>query len=205
MTPEDLCFMVTWRLATRSRYHLSLSSRDDKATKTVKAVVVKCLQWQIALYHIDLKEQCIHVFFKTLGFFICHLDSSFKGTSGIFLFHTKVATCYCVLKFNYICGTVKKKKKTLVAAANTFSFPTRQNMTAWSVALSKQKNKSNKMGNIHLNPQMTNILHNMANHSFWTNSNIVKQSWLGQVSVQKSCFHPSTFSIVPVNLVCNTW
>ena len=174
MTLEDLCFTVTWRLATRSRYHLSLLSGDDKATKTVKAVIVKCLRWQIALFHIDLKEQCIHDFFKTLGFFICHLDSSFKGTSGIFLFHTKVATCYCVFKFNYICGKVKQHLLLLPTRSHS-PLVKHDSLVSGFKQTKKQKHQN---GQHPQNLQMTNISHNMAYYSFWTNSNIVKQ-WLG--------------------------
>lgn len=40
-----------------NRYHLPLLSRGDKTTKTVKAVIVKCLHWQIALYRSNLEER----------------------------------------------------------------------------------------------------------------------------------------------------
>lgn len=85
---EDFWCTVTWQLATCNRYHLPLLSRGDKTTKTVKAVIVKCLHWQIALYRSNLEERWTqflqHWVSLHLAFFFIYTSSFVKQVQWVF-------------------------------------------------------------------------------------------------------------------------
>lgn len=96
-----------------NRYHLPLLSRGDKTTKTVKAVIVKCLHWQIALYRSNLEERWTqflqHWVSLHLAFFFIYTSSFVKQVQVSFYFKlhkTHVNVCLNLIGSVAVCHSV---------------------------------------------------------------------------------------------------